>query len=213
MKNSQNSNPKQSILMKTIGYCSLDFRWKLGAETKTEKALYACNYDFAIANELSMFCHFNFSFLMNIIERFSGDYKEACSYLRNVRNSQSRSQATTHCKTALEILQSFRGNGIAASDLLEKFRDDTCAVQTFMSKFDNNGEEASSFLSSFDNDVERTNNFHHKFNDKGGNADKYLKNLPTLQKEKHSFRNSEIIIKQTSFFKNLTIMKMKQTKF
>ena len=161
MKNSQNSNPKQSILMKTIGYCSLDFRWKLGAETKTEKALYACNYDFAIANELSMFCHFNFSFLMNIIERFSGDYKEACSYLRNVRNSQSRSQATTHCKTALEILQSFRGNGIAANNLLEKFGNVTDAVQTFLKKFDND-EEASSFLSSFDNNIERTSNFSFK---------------------------------------------------
>ena len=96
---------------------------------------------------------------MNIIEQFSGDYKKACLYLRNIRNSQSRSQTTTHCKTALEILQSFRGNGTAASGLLEKFGNDSSKARTFLTKFDNNGEETSSFLSSFENNVEKSKRF------------------------------------------------------
>ena len=99
-----------------------ELQMKIGNRDKTEKFLYACNYDFIIANELSSLCHFNFIFLMNIIERFGGDYKEACLYLRNVRNSQSRRKTTTHCKTALEILQSFRGNGIASINLLKKIQ-------------------------------------------------------------------------------------------
>ena len=153
---------------------------KFLSRAKAEKFLCACNYDFAIANELSALCHFNFFFLMNTIERFGGDYKEACLYLKNVRNSQSRNQTTTHCKTALEILQSFRGNEIVASNLLKKFKNDTIAVQAFLTKFDANGEEASSFLSTFENDVERTNNFLSKFNDKRENANEYLKKFANV---------------------------------
>ena len=159
----------------TDGSLFFELQMKFLSRAKAEKFLYACNYDFAIANELSALCHFNFFFLMNIIEHFGGDYKEACLYLRNVRNSQSRNQTTTHCKTALEILQSFRGNGTAASGLLEKFGNDSSKARTFLTKFDNNGEETSSFLSSFENNVEKANDFLHKFNDSGINANEYLK--------------------------------------
>ena len=157
---------------------------KLGSLSKAETLLVLCKYDFtlarSIAEEAASLFHCNMKLFKSLYEKFDKDANKVMEYLRKFKNHQPQDAETTHCKAALETLQSFRGDGIVASDLLKKFRDDTCAVQTFLSNFDANGEEASSFLSSFENNVERTNNFLHKFNDKVENANKYLKKFANV---------------------------------
>ena len=138
------------------GLLFFGLQMKFLSRAKAEKFLYACNYDFAIANELSALCHFNFFFLMNIIERFDGDYKEACLYLRKFKNHQPRNAETTHCKAALETLSAFKNEGNEASKYLSLFKDNVITASSFLSRFQNDTTKAKNFIKRFMNDWKKS---------------------------------------------------------
>ena len=179
---------------------------KFLSRAKAEKFLYACNYDFATANELSALCHFNFFFLMNIIERFGGNYKEACLYLRKFKEHQPLKAETTHCKAALGMLSGFKNDGQEALKYLSLFKDNVITASSFLSEFQNDTTKAKNFIEKFRNDGERANEYFKKFNDIheanefaqafNSSLDHTLKFIQSFDNSKKAHQHLEIIKKE-----------------